>query len=247
MGKTAEQKHLDFVRDKVTKAIYDYELIEEGDKILVGVSGGKDSLVLLEALALKQKYFPIKFELHAIHIDVVNVPYQLDIDFIKALCDRLEVPFHHIELEVDFNFKPKKTKCFACSWFRRKNIFAFTKEHGFTKIALGHHRDDALETLMMNMAYHGSICSMPAKLRMFDGLFHMIRPLIYLENRHMQEYAEIQNFVGLKSECPFEDKTKRQIAANILKEFEQLHPAYKKNLFNSMSKIDHEYLPVKPQ
>jgi len=230
---------------RVGKAISEYGLVKAGDRIVVGVSGGKDSLALLELLALRRKYKLIDFDLYAVHINVKELPYMVDHDFLDAFCKELEVPIIYRDINVDFDRPSKKPACFRCSWHRRKTLFQITQELGCNKLALGHHMDDALETLMMNMLYHGSICSMPASLSMFDGALELIRPLILLKDEEMKNYCRIRNFVLEKENCPHEDATRRKSSGDILGQLEELNPHVRSNLFRAMSNIHHEYLPQK--
>jgi len=225
------------------KAINQYTMIENGDKVLVAVSGGKDSLVLMEALAAFKKFKTIQFSLEAIHIDVEDVGYLADETFLKEYANNLGIKMHFKTIKAGIEDRGKKAPCFVCSWHRRKTLFNFAKNNGFKKLALGHHLDDAVETLMINMAYHGHISSLPGKLKMFDGAMYLIRPLILLTDRDTREFANIRNFAKLKQSCPFEDTTKRATARKLIDELTAIHPKAKFNLFNSMQNIDQEYLP----
>lgn len=220
----------------------DNALIVRGEKILVAVSGGKDSLVLLEALSTLRKYDFLDFNLEAVHIDVQQVPYKTSREQLEFLCKKLNVPIHFVNINVDLD-NTDKSPCFVCSWHRRKALFSFAEKHNFDKLALGHHMDDAVETLIINMAYHGNISSLPAKLNMFDGQVVIIRPLILLSNKDMQEYANIRNYPKQTESCPYEDKTKRTTARDLVKQMEVLHPKAMRNIFRSMNNIDREYLP----
>ena len=225
------------------KAINQYKMIENGDKVLVAVSGGKDSLVLMEALAAFKKFKTIQFSLEAIHIDVEDVGYLVDDTFLKEYANNLCIKMHFTTIKAGIEDRGKKAPCFVCSWHRRKTLFNFAKNNGFNKLALGHHLDDAVETLMINMAYHGHISSLPGKLKMFDGAMFLIRPLILLTDKDTREFANIRNFTKLKQSCPFEDTTKRATARKLIDELTAIHPKAKFNLFNSMQNIDQEYLP----
>ncbi|TLX73040.1 tRNA 2-thiocytidine(32) synthetase TtcA [Labilibacter sediminis] len=225
------------------KAINKYKMVEDDDKILVAVSGGKDSLSLLDILTQRRKFLPIYYEIHAIHIITDDVPYEIDKDFLSDFCRELNVHLHLITTHAGIEEKSHKKPCFTCSWNRRKELFEFARVNGFKKIAFGHHMDDAVETLLMNMITHANISSIPSKLSMFKGTIEVIRPLIYLSNAEMIRYARIKQFVSLKKECPYEDHTLRQKARHMIRDMVEVNPQARLNLFNSMSNIDLEYLP----
>ena len=229
-----------FMRDffrKVGKAVYDYNLIEEKDKILVGVSGGKDSLALL-ARDPKQKYTVV-----AAHIAVENVAYEVDAAYVQNFCERLGVELVQRTIRTEVQAGSDKPVCFVCSWNRRKTLFEIAKEQGCNKLALGHHRDDAVESLLMSMMFNGTIASMPPKLAMFDHTFTLIRPLIYLTNEDTQQYAAYRNFKKQKKNCQHERATNRNAVAEIIRQMETLSPHVKGNLFAAMKNIQSEYLP----
>ncbi len=232
-----------FLFKKIGKTIGSYQLIKSNDKVLVGLSGGKDSLTLLKILAERRKMLPIDYQVEAIHINVTNLPYRVNQEYLEIFCEELGVNFHFKNIEVDFSLKANKKKCFLCSWNRRKELFIFAKEHGFNKIALGHNMDDALETLVINMVYHSNISSLPCRLSMFNSAFEIIRPLIHIQNIHTQEFSKKEKFLLPEIKCPYEDKTKRAKASKIIKDLESLHPKAKLNIFNAMSNIDKIYLP----
>jgi tRNA(Ile)-lysidine synthase TilS/MesJ len=236
-------RHIEHVKNMTAKAIHQYKMIEDGDKVLAAVSGGKDSLVMLEALAAFIKYKRVDFSLEAIHIDVEDVGYLVDRDFLRSHAENLGIRMHFRTIQANIENRGKKAPCFVCSWHRRKTMFEYAKSNGFQKLALGHHLDDAVETLMINMAYHGHISSLPGKLSMFDGAMHLIRPLILLTDKDTSEYANIRKYPQLKRPCPYEDITKRTTARQLIEKLEEIHPKAKFNLFNSMKNIDEEYLP----
>jgi len=228
---------------KVGKAIYDYNLIEEGDKILVGVSGGKDSLALLEVLALRARAPKQHYTVVAAHIAAENVAYEVDAEYIKEFCDRLGVKLVQRGIRTTVEEGAGKPVCFVCSWNRRKTLFEIAKEQRCHKLALGHHRDDAVESLLMSMMFNGAIASMPPRLAMFDGTFTLIRPLIYLTGEETQQYAVFRNFKKQKKSCPYERATHRNAVAEIIRQMETLSPHVKGNLFAAMRNIQTEYLP----
>lgn len=235
-----------FMRDffrKAGKAIYDYGLIEVGDKILVGVSGGKDSLALLEVLALRARDPKQDYSVVAAHIAVENVAYEVDGDYIRDFCKRLGITCVFRTITATVEEGSGKPACFVCSWNRRKTLFEIAKEQNCNKLALGHHRDDAIESLLMSMMFNGTIASMPPKLDMFDHTFKLIRPFIYLTNEETLQYAAYRKFKKQKKNCPYEQATNRSAVADIIRQMEALSPHVKGNLFAAMKNIQTEYLP----
>lgn len=231
---------------KVGKAIFDYRLIEAGDTILVGVSGGKDSLALLEVLALRSKDPKQDYRVVAAHIAVENVAYEVDGEYVGDFCKRLGVEFVRRTIRAEVNEDSKKPACFVCSWNRRKALFEIAKEYGCNKLALGHHRDDAIESLLMSMMFNGTVASMPPKLSMFDNTFTLIRPLIYLTNDETLQYAAYRDFRKQKKNCPYERATNRNAVGELIRQMETLSPHVKANLFASMKNIQAEYLVGMP-
>ena len=234
---------LDNINRKVGRTIYKQELIEENDRILIGLSGGKDSLVLLETLANRKKYLPFKFELLAAHVNVKNVTYEIDNHYLKNLCDKFNIPVHFRDIAIDLNQNSKKSVCFICSWQRRKELFLLTKELNCNKLALGHHLNDANETLLMNMIYHGSISSLPYKLKMFKGRIYLIRPLLDIQEEKIKKYANIRRYPDEIKKCQYGEDTKRQKIKDILKAIEKIHGKSTINIFRAHHKIFKEYLP----
>ena len=157
---TEEDKIMRRVEQRFNKGMVKYRLIEDGDKILVGLSGGKDSLALLELLAKRSRILKPRFTVMAVHIGMTNIPYQSDLEYLKNYAEGLGVPFVYFETSFDLSTDTRKSPCFLCSWNRRKALFTVAKEHGCTKIALGHHMDDILETLLMNITFQGAFGTM---------------------------------------------------------------------------------------
>ncbi len=238
-----QKRHVEHVKNHVAKAVMDFDMIAPGDRVLAAVSGGKDSLVMLDALAAFRKFKKVDYHLEAIHIAVEDVPYQVNKVLLTKLAEKLEVPLHFETIRAGIENRGKKAPCFVCSWHRRKTLFEYAKTHGFHKLALGHHRDDAVETLLINMAYHGHISSLPGKLAMFGGRLHLIRPLLLLTDKETREYARIRQFPRQEKECPFAGHTKRTTARDLLDALQKIHPKAAANLFHAMQNIDNEYLP----
>ena len=150
---TEEDKLMRRISQRFNKGVVKYRLIDDDDKILVGLSGGKDSLALLELLAKRSRILKPKFSVVAVHVSMSNIPYQADLDYLRSYSEGLGVPFIHYETSFDPSTDTRKSPCFLCSWNRRKALFTVAQEQGCNKIALGHHMDDILETLLMNLTF----------------------------------------------------------------------------------------------
>ena len=158
---------------------------------------------------------------------------------------KLNVPLLFRTIEPELEKDPSKAACFICSWSRRKVLFDLTGELDCNKLALGHHRNDAVETLLLNMIYHGSISSLPYSLRMFEGRMELIRPMMDLDERMLEEYAELNDLVKVEKSCPYEDQTSVNRSVSSLANIEDLHGQGPYNVFKSVNKIFEEYLPKK--
>jgi len=243
----ADEKLFRKLTRKCGLTLRDHEMLGDGDRVLVGLSGGKDSMILLKILAERKAALPFRFELTAVHVFVRTAGYKLDTVYLREFCSLLDVPLILKEIDVDLKRDPKKTPCFVCSWHRRKVLFDLTREEGYNKLALGHHREDALETCLMNMMFHGSISSLPYKLSMFDGRIALIRPLLDINEKLLAEYAGMTGIVRAEKSCPYENNTRRREVRGILKKMEELYHQAPSNLFRSMGHIYEEYLPVKKE
>jgi tRNA 2-thiocytidine biosynthesis protein TtcA len=230
------------VLKRIERTIIKQKLISEGDRILIALSGGKDSLILLEALAKVKRDLPLRIELFAIHIQIENIGYSSDTDYIQMLCDSLSIPFTIKSFSVDLTAEKKKEICFVCSWHRRKAIFEATRELSCNKLAFGHHMDDALETLFMNMIYHGSVSAMPYILSMFDDRVKLIRPLLELSNSELEKFASLREYRRELKICPFAG-SKRKEMAEFINQLETKHKHARKSIFRSLDNIYPEYLP----
>lgn len=238
-----ELSFLEKIRKKVGKGINTYGLIAANDHVLVALSGGKDSFVLLETLALRRKHLPITYTLSAAHIHLEGVGYEVDAAALASFCAGLDVPFHFIAAPLVIGDAPEKSPCFLCSWNRRKALFGLAARLGCNKLAMGHHMDDMVETLLMNMIYQGSIGTMPPRVSMFDGEIDIIRPLTLVSNRELSYYARIRAFPLQTKECPHGATNKRDLVRRLLAECEKDSRKAKSNIFHAMSNIHEEYLP----
>lgn len=231
------------IEKTVGRAINRYSLIKEDDRVVVAVSGGKDSLVMLETISERRKRLPVSYEVIAVHVHIKNIGYETDSGFLKSFCDSLNVPLHIIETEADLDRDKSKAICFICSWKRRKILFDFMKQEKFSKLALGHHMDDAVETLFMNMISNGSMSSMPPLLSMFGGEFDLIRPLILLTEGEIEQYVKLKNFPPQIKTCPHATGTGRASVKMLVQEMVKIDINARQNIFNAMSNIHSEYLP----
>lgn len=237
-----QNKYIHNFNKRVGRTLGKQKMLDKGDKVLVALSGGKDSMILLDILAESQKHLPFEIEIFACHIYIDNIGYKTDIEYIDNFCANLNVKFIVKQFQIDMSDNSKKSECFICSWNRRKALFELTKELGCNKLAFGHHMDDALQTMFLNLMYHGSISSMPFKLKMFDGRVEVIRPLLEISEKELIKYAEIKDYKKEVKRCEYEN-TKRNELKEIINGLEQMYPIAKKNMFRAMDNIYQEYLP----
>ena len=242
---TDEDKLLRRISTRFNKGVVKYRLIDDDDKILVGLSGGKDSLALLELLAKRSRILKPKFSVVAVHVSMTNVPYQADLEYLRTYSEALGVPFVHYETSFDPSTDTRKSPCFLCSWNRRKALFTVAKEQGCNKIALGHHMDDILETLLMNLTFQGAFSTMPPKLVMKKFDMTIIRPMCMVLEADLQELAEVRNYRKQVKNCPYETQSNRTDMKEVLKQLETLNPEARYSLWGSMTNVQEELLPSK--
>jgi len=224
----------------VGQAIGDFGMIEDGDKVMVCISGGKDSYAMLDILLKLRERAPINFEIVAVNLDQKqpNFPAEILPNYLK----NLGVSFH-IEEQDTYSIVKRvipegKTTCGLCSRLRRGILYRVADELGATKIALGHHRDDILETLMLNMFYAGKLKGMPPKLRSDDGKHIVIRPLAYVPEKLLERYCADMNFPIIPCDlCGSQPNLQRQAMKQMLREWEKQYPGRVENLFRSMHHI----------
>jgi len=225
----------------VGQAIEDYAMIRDQDRIMVCLSGGKDSYTLLEILIALQKRAPIHFELVAVNLDQKQpgFPEHILPDYLSAL----GIEYHIIEQDtysiVKEKLDPGKTMCSLCSRMRRGILYNFAHEQGLNKIALGHHRDDLIETLFLNMFNGGKLKAMPPKLKSDDGRNTVIRPLAYCKESDIEAYSEVQAFPIIPcSLCGSQDGLQRQQIKRMLNEWSKQFPGRVETIFRSMQNVE---------
>ncbi|MEG1615911.1 MAG: ATP-binding protein [Bacteroidales bacterium] len=241
---TEEEQLFHKIERKIRKAMVDYRLIEDGDRILVGLSGGKDSLALIDLLGRRKKIHKPKFEVIAVHISMTNIGYVSDLQYLRDHCEKNDIRFVHHETAFDMSTDKRKSPCFLCSWTRRKALFAIAKEYACNKIALGHHQDDILQTLLMNMTFQGAFGTMPPKLKMDKFDMTIIRPLCLVPESELVEMGAMLGYVRQKQPCPYETSSSRPEMKTVVKMLEQMNEHARYNLWSSMNNIQTDYLPA---
>ncbi len=226
----------------IDKAIFDYNMIEEGDRILIGASGGKDSTALIKYFSDRVKRPDPGFEYKALFIKNDFAPEFPD--GIKLLFDKWRVPFEQVNVNILERIKDgQKMNCYWCSTQRRSELINYAIKNGYNKIALGHHMDDFLETLLMNMLNKGELSSMPARLKYEKFPITVIRPLLYVSEDRLVEESVIGGYSGFTCTCSYQDNSGRKEARRKLEELIDGDEAKKERLFASMKNIQPLYLP----
>ncbi|ASG68031.1 tRNA 2-thiocytidine(32) synthetase TtcA [Francisella halioticida] len=225
---------------KTAQAVNQYNMIEDGDKIMVCLSGGKDSYCLLEMLLLLQQKAPIKFDITAVNLDQKQPGFPVEIlpNYLRSK----EVDFHIIERDTYSVVKkviPEgKTTCGLCSRMRRGILYDFAEENNITKIALGHHRDDIIETFFLNIFYNGTIKAMPPKLLSDDKRNIVIRPLAFVNEKETSQYSELKSFPIIPCNlCGSQDNLQRVFTKDMLNKWEEKNPDRKNVIFKALSNI----------
>lgn len=255
MQKTPEQIELEKLRARLTKRFHkacaDYGLIADGDHILIGLSGGKDSLALVEMLGRRAQIFKPRFSVTALHVRVKERAYRTDLSYLESFCAEARVPL--LVRDVEIGESPKSTisnhqsaienPCFLCAWYRRKTLFNVAQELDCNKIAFGHHKNDIVQTLLMNLVFAGSFATMPPLLQLDKMPLQIIRPLCLIEEKDLVRYAELRAYQKQTKLCPFEHVSARTKVKDLLSQMELLNPYALDTLYNSMTNIKADYLP----
>lgn len=230
--------HLNHFTSLVRRGVDDFHMIEDGDRIAVGVSGGKDSLVLLRALAHLRTYYPCKFELEAITIELGYD--NMDYSPIEKLCREIDVPYTCIKTdirEVVFDVRREENPCSLCSKMRRGALNDALKSRGMNKLALGHHMDDAIETFVMSLIFEGRIsCFKPVTYMSRADVFQ-IRPMIYSDEKRIANLCEKLDLPVVKNACPADKDSKRRQIKELLASLEEDYPDIKSKIFGAMKRL----------
>lgn len=248
---------MEVLRRKITsrfhKACADYGLIADGDHILIGLSGGKDSLLLTELLGRRAKIYKPRFTVTALHVRVKERDYHTDLSYLESFCAEAGVPLIVRDVEIG---EPKDVKdlkdskdlkdtnpCFLCSWYRRKALFNVAQELGCNKIAFGHHRDDVVQTLLMNLIFQGAFATMPPILQLEKMPLQIIRPLCLIDEADIIRYAQLREYQKQTKLCPFEHVSAREKVKDLLEQIKALNPEAMDSIYGALTNIKTEYLP----
>ena len=234
------------IAKKTTRAITDFEMIEDGDRVMVGLSGGKDSWALIQILEVLRQRAPIDFSIVAVNVDSGYEGYQHDL--VARTCEERGWEFHHVKTSIgetiDTVLDADATPCSLCARLRRGVLYRMAGEVGATKIALGHHADDFVETLLLNIFFAGALKAMPARLRSDDGRHVVIRPLVYVLESEAREYAKAAELPIIGCCCPAcgDLSLQRQRIKRLIMELEREHPDLKQSLLKSLGNVQPRHL-----
>lgn len=247
-----EERLFKKLNERFVRAFVTYKLLEDDDHVLVGLSGGKDSLLLTELLAKRARIDHPRFRVEAIHVRMENVRYETSTDYLQQFCDNLGVPLHIVTTSFDsessqqsegdqttqFSHYSSQSKpkppCFLCSWYRRKQLFNLAQELGCNKIALGHHRDDIIRTALMNLTFQGRFDAMPARLKMRKMPLSIIRPLCLIDEEDISRYAELSHYEKQVKLCPHEHETNRTAIAEVYQSMQRINPEARFSLWRAI-------------
>jgi len=227
-----------YLSKKAGKALFDYKMIVDGERIAVGVSGGKDSLSLLKILEFRRHFVPIKYDLVAVHVNMWDTAKQARIleDYFKK--NNYEYKIIKLRLEND----EKNKNCFWCSWNRRKALFEEAASLGCKKIALGHHLDDITESILMNLFFNGEISAMVPKQELFKGAITLIRPFAYVEESLISRFSKVLKLPSWHCSCAHADTNKRELMKRIIGLLEKTCPEIRTNIYRSLTRVKKDYL-----
>lgn len=212
----------------------DYHLLEDGDRILVALSGGKDSMMLLRLMAQRARIYRPQIHVEAVHVIMDNIPYETDRTQLEEFCSRHGVTLTILHTRFEERAQSDKPRCFLCSWHRRKAIFSYAAEHGFNKVALGHHQDDILVTALMNLTFEGSFSSMKPSLPLEHYPITIIRPMCLVPESLIKNIAAELDFPRQKVPCPYEQVTSRATMTGILAQLEDINKEARQSIWHAI-------------
>ena len=222
------------IRRRFNKACVDYGLLEDGDHILLALSGGKDSLELCRLMAHRSRLHKPHIVVEAAHVVMDNIPYETSRSYLQTFCHDLGITLRILHGRFDERPDERKTRCFLCSWHRRKLLFNYAAEHGFNKVAFGHHQDDILVTWLMNITFEGNVGTIRPKMTMEHYPLQLIRPLCLVQESWIASVARELGFEKQKTPCPYEEVTRRQDMHDIFQRLETINPEARYSLWHAM-------------
>ena len=223
------------VLSRVRKAVEDYHMIEEGDKIAIGISGGKDSLTLLYAMSYLRRFYPRHFDIIAVTVDLGFG--NLDLSRIRALCDQLEVEYHLVETEIApivFEARKESNPCSLCAKMRKGALNQAVKDLQCNKVAFAHHKDDLVETMMMSFLFEGRLHTFSPVTYWDRSGLTLIRPLLYMYEGEVKGFVREMNLPVLKSPCPIDGSTKREYVKKVINQLNHDHPGAKAKMYHAI-------------
>ena len=240
--KTERERLFKRLNERFVRVFVTYHLLADDDHVLIGLSGGKDSLLLTELLAKRSKIAHPRFKVEAVHVRMENIRYETSTDYLQQFCDDLQMPLHLVTTR--FEPSDEKPACFLCSWHRRKQLFNLAQALGCNKIALGHHRDDIIHTTLMNLTFQGRFGTMPALLKMKKMPLSIIRPLCLTDEADIRQYAELSGYEKQLKQCPYEHVTYRTSIAKLYADIERMNPEARFSIWKALEnegKLVEEY------
>lgn len=234
---------------RIGRAMHDYDMLADGDSVLLGLSGGIDSLFLLWVMEYWQKKAPISYRLEAVHVDMEGEPGVVGeaARAVQQAAANIRVPLTVIPAswkppQGDEALAHRKDLCFRCAKSRRVQLFEYAREFGFSHLALGHHRDDIIETFFLNLTCAGNISTMRPKQELFGGNLSIIRPLSYCDKADIEAAVGTLGLVPVRTFCPLSEKTRRQEIHDMIQVFYERIPGAKKHIFSALGNVRADYL-----
>ena len=232
------RKNTQYIRKQMGRAITDYSMINEHDRILIAVSGGKDSLCLLEMLRQRLNFSPVKYEIFPVHFN----EQKANTEVLEKYFKKNNYSYRIVEQTEKPRKKQRKSPCFNCSWERRKRLFQIAAELKCNKIALAHHMDDIIQTTLLNLFFMGQISTMGPYQELFGGKCHIIRPLAYVSEKALVVYSKARGFPKMKVQCPYGKDSARKFVSDEIKRIEKRSPEVRKNIFRALKRVKRDYL-----
>ena len=234
------------IRSKVGKALADYAMTDDGDRLMVAVSGGKDSLALLHIMETRKSFIPVDYQLEPIFVSLGEEEDQVRLGLLELVCGNLGLRLHVISTDIGQRLVQgnlPESNCFHCSYWKRRSLFEWAQKNNISKIAFGHHRDDIIETALLNLFYGSNFSTMIPHQRLFNGTLSLIRPLAYLDEKDIISYCRLKHLPVDQPPCRFAaDGQKRIQVRNLLAGLEKENPRIRGSIFHALKNVRDEYL-----